>query len=195
MKQYRLSSPGERIAGISFSILISICFIVLMIVLRNNTPLLICCGLCVLLLVPMLGFYVANVLRTVCTIDLETKQLEVRGFPSYTKDLSKAVRVETVGKSSNQSTVRALVFTDAEENVIAVVPTLFTYRQGVLAEPLAIQISKDMGIGYKENIPAWYYDKQKLKEHLAEEAAQEKAESKKRRAAFMKKLMNPGKRK
>ena len=129
MKQYRLSSPGERIAGISFSILISICFIVLMIVLRNNTPLLICCGLCVLLLVPMRGFYVANVLRTVCTIDLETKQLEVRGIPSYTTDLSKAVRVETVGKSSNQSTVRALVFTDAEENVIAVVPTLFTYRQ------------------------------------------------------------------
>ena len=72
MKQYRLSSPGERIAGISFSILISICFIVLMIVLRNNTPLLICCGLCVLLLVPMLGFYVANVLRTDCTIELET---------------------------------------------------------------------------------------------------------------------------
>ena len=32
-------------------------------------------------------------------------------------------------------------------------------------------------------------------ERAAEEAAQEKAESKKRRAAFMKKLMNPGKRK
>ena len=42
---------------------------------------------------------------------------------------------------------------------------------------------------------AIYYDKQKLKEHLAEEAAQEKAESKARRDAFMKKLMNPGKRK
>lgn len=195
MKQYRLSSPGERLAGISFSIVISICFIILMIVLRNNIPLLICCGLCVVLLVPLLGFYVANVLRTVCTIDLTTKQLAVKGFPSYTKDLSKAVRVETVGKTSNQSTVRALVFTDAEEHTVAVVPTLFTYRQGVLAEPLAIQIAKDMGIAYKENIPAWYYDKQKLKEHLAEEAAQEKAESKKRRAAFMKKLMNPGKRK
>lgn len=195
MKQYRLSSPGERIAGISFSILISICFIILMIVLRHNIPILICCGLCVVLLVPLLGFYVANVLISVCSIDLNTRQMEVKSFPSYSKDLSNAVQVQTVAKSGNHSTVRALVFTDAEENVVAVVPTLFTYRQGVLAEPLAIQIAKDMGISYKESIPAWYYDKQKLKEHLAEEAAQEKAERKAKRDAFKKKLMNPGKRK
>lgn len=195
MKQYRLSSTGERIAGISFALLMPIVFGFLLYSLRNDWALLLFCGLGAALLTVLLGFYITSILKAECVWNPDTKKLEVKGFPSYTVDLSSAVQLQTVGKKNIQSMSRVLVFTDAQEEIVAVVPTLFTWRSGILAEPFAKEMAQDLGLAFKENIPEWQYNKEKFKEHVKEEEAQEKAASKARREAWMKKLMNPGKRK
>lgn len=195
MKQYHLSSRGERIAGITFSIIMPICFGILLYCLRGDLTLLLLCGLGVVLLTGLLMFYIASILKAVCIWDAATKKMEVKGFPSYTLDLSNAVLLQTLPRKSGHTIARVMVFTDAQEEIVAVVPTLFTWRSGILAEPFAKGLAQDMGIGFKENVPEWQYNKEKFKEHVKEEEAQEKAASKARREAWMKKLLNPGKRK
>ena len=184
MKEFQLSTPRERITGISVSAVAVVCFGILLFALRNNVTMLIICALAVLLLTVLLVFYVLSILKSKCILDPEKKTLEVIGYPSYTKDISNAVLLQTVGRKSGHAMTRVLVFSDAEEKIIAVVPTLYTYRQGLLAEPMAKEMAAFLGIGFKENIPAWEYDKEKAKEHEKEEAErekQERAERKKQR--------------
>lgn len=189
MKEFQLSTPKERIASTAFSAAIIVCFGILLYALRNNTVLLIVTGLFALLISAILVFYVISVWKSLCVLNTETRMLEVKGYPSYTRDLSKAVLVQTVERKNGQSVSRALVFSDVEENIVAVIPTLFTYKQGALADPLAKKMADALGIDFKANVPAWYYDKDKFKEHQKEEAEAEKAASKERREMRKKKLM------
>jgi len=189
MKEFQLSTPKERIAGISFAAVMIACFGLLLYAVRHNTGMLIFCGLCAVLLTVLLVFYMISIMKSVCILDTQTKMLEVKGYPSYTKDLSEAVLVQTFPRKNGQTISRVLVFSDAEENVVAVVPTMFTYKQGVLAEPMAKEMAQALGIEFKENVPAWEYDKEKFKEHQIEEAEAEKAARKERMEMRRKRLL------
>ena len=94
-----------------------------------------------------------------------------------------------MAKKNSQATTRMLVFSDAEENVIATIPTLFTSRQGILAEPMAKEMAQFLGIDFKENVPAWEYDKEAYEQHLKDEAEREKAKRKERQEMRKKKLL------
>lgn len=185
MKEFRLSTTKERIGSISFVAVMLVCLGVLLYALRSNVGLLIACGLGVLLIAVLLVMYVLNVLQAVCIVDPEKKTATVKGRPSYTVDISKAVMLQTMAKKIGQTTIRTLVFSDEEENVIAAIPTMFTFRQGMMAEPMAEEMAKVLGIEFKRNIPEWEFDKKKYEEHQKEVAAQERAEAKKRREARM----------
>lgn len=188
MKEYRLSTPKERITGIAFSAAAIACFGILLYVLRTQISLLIVCGLCMLLISALLVIYVINVLQAVCIVDTEKKTIEVKGLSGFTADISKAVLLQTVAKKNSQAVLRMLVFSDEQEEIVAVVPTMFTYKQGALAEPMAKEMAKDLGIEFKENIPAWEYDKEAFKEHVKQEEEEERRAAKERRKARIERL-------
>ena len=160
MKEFRLSTRSERIAGISFSAAIIVCFGILIYALRVRPMLMLVCGLGVLAISALLVIYVISVLKAACVVNAEEKTMEVRGYSTYTVDLSNAVLLQTIARKNAQTTLRALVFSDAEESVIAVVPTMFTSRQGIFAEPMAKEMAQYLGIDFQQNVPEWEYDKE-----------------------------------
>ena len=194
MKTYYLSSSSERAGGIAFSAVIIPCFVALLYVLRTDLTMLLMAAVATLLLTVLLGFYVVSILKGKCVVDPQAKTLEVQGAVGQTLDLSRAVLVQTLPRRNGHTMIRVLVFSDEQEQIVAIVPTLFTYKQGILAEPLAKTIAEDLGIAFKENVPAWEYDKEKFKEHQKEVALQEKAQRQAKRQAMMDKLLyNPRK--
>ena len=190
MKEFRLSTPGERLAGITFSVFAVLAMGGLLYLLRANTALLIMCSIAVALLTLLLGVYVYNVLKTVCIVDPEKKILDYKGINGKVYDLTNAVQLQTMLKRNGQTSIRTLVFSDEEDMIVAVIPTMFTYRQGKMAEPMAEEMAKVLGLRFKRNIPEWEFDKELYKQHLKEEAEQQKAERKARRDAKMKYRIN-----
>ena len=181
MKEYRLSNPIERVASAVFVAVVLAGFGLLLYALRSQIGLMIVCALGILMISALLIIYVIGVMKAACVIDPEAKTMEVRGLKNYTVDLSKAVLLQTMAKKGGQATIRVLIFSDEEERIIATVPTMFTFKQGISAEPMAKEMAQVMGIDFKQNVPEWQYDKEKYKEHLKEEAEQQKKESKERR--------------
>ena len=143
--------------------------------------LLIACGLAVLLISALLVYYMISVMKAVCIVDTRNKTVEVKGAAHFTVDVSEAVLLQTFAKKNGQSSLRILVFSDADEQIVATIPTMFTYKQGALADPMAKEMAESLGIGFKENVPKWEYDKEAFKEHRKQEAAEEKAAAKARR--------------
>ena len=189
MKEFQLSTPKERVAGISFSVAMIVAFLVLLFAVRKNTMLLIFTGIGVVLLTATMVFYIVSILKSKCIVDTEKKILEVKGYPSYTKDISDAVLLETLPRKSGHAVTRVLVFSDAKGDVVAMVPTLYTYKQGILADPMAKEMADALGIEFQRNVPEWQYNKEKYQEHLKEEAEQEKIERKERMEMRRKKLL------
>lgn len=189
MKEFQLSTPKERVAGISFSVAMIVAFFVLLFAVRKNTMLLIFTGIGVVLLTATMVFYIVSILKSKCIVDTEKKILEVKGYPSYTKDISDAVLLETLPRKSGHAVTRVLVFSDAKGDVVAMVPTLYTYKQGILADPMAKEMADALGIEFQRNVPEWQYNKEKYQEHLKEEAEQEKIERKERMEMRRKKLL------
>ena len=142
------------------------------------------------LIAALLVVYVVTVLRSSVTVDAENKKLYLKGVRNETVDVSKATLVQTFARKNGQTTVRVMVFSDAEEQVIAVIPTMFTFRQGMWAEPVAQEIGALLGIEFKRNVPEWQFDKELYKKHVQEEAEREKKESKARREQRMKMRIN-----
>ena len=189
MKEFQLSTPKERVAGISFSVAMIVAFLVLLFAVRKNTMLLIFTGIGVVLLTATMVFYIVSILKSKCIVDTEKKILEVKGYPSYTKDISDAVLLETLPRKSGHAVTRVLVFSDAKGDVVAMVPTLYTYKQGILADPMAKEMADALGIEFQRNVPEWQYNKEKYQEQLKEEAEQEKIERKERMEMRRKKLL------
>ena len=190
MKEFQLSTQKERTASIAFSVAAICCFALLLFALRGNTAMLILCGLCVTPVTAILVFYIFTICKSRCVLNTQTKVLEVRGFPTnYTRDLSEAILVQTFARKSGHTTSRVIIFSDKEENIIATIPTLFTYKQGVMADPLAKEMAEALGIEFQANVPAWYYDKEAFKQHQIEEAQREKEEREERKKMRTKKLM------
>lgn len=186
MKEFRLSDPKERAAGAAFTVVIAVVFAILLIAVRKNVGLLIFCTLAVVLLVGLLMFYIISVSKAVAVWDPGTKTLEVKGYPSFRVDLSNAVLMQTVARKNGQATNRVIIFSDEEERIIATIPTYFTSKQGIMADPFAKGMAEEMGIPFQQNVPEWEYDKEKYQQHIKEVEAQEKAEAKARREAKMK---------
>jgi len=187
MKEFRMSTAAERLAGVCFTAAVIACFGVLLYSLRSQTGLMIASGLGVLLLSALLVIYAVNVFKAAVVVDAGKKSLLVRGMKEYTVDVSKAVLLQTVAKKNGQSTVRVLVFSDENEQIVAVVPTMFTFRQGMWADPMARELAKELGIEFKQNVPDWEFDKEKYKEHVKEESEREKREARERRQKKMQK--------
>ena len=190
MKEFRLSTPGERLVSIAFSVLVILGLGGLLFLLRSNLGLLIVCGLAAGLLALLFGVYIYNVLRTLCIVDPEKKQLTYKGINGKVFDLTSAVQLQTLPKRNGQTAIRTLVFSEEDDMIVAVIPTMFTYKQGMMAEPMAEEMAKVLGIRFKRNIPEWEFDKELYKQHIKEEAERQKAESKARRKAKMNHRIN-----
>ena len=185
MKEYRLSSPRERITSIFFTAAVAVAFVALLFALRGNLFLLLFCGLAAVLIVGILILYAVSACRSRCILDFEKKTVEVAGYPAYTLDVSDATQLQALIRKNAQSVTRCLVFSDDNDDIVGTVPTLFTYKQGALAEPLAKEMAADLGIRYKETTPAWEYDKEAFKEYQKQMAETEKAERETRRQEKM----------
>jgi hypothetical protein len=186
MKKFYLSTPKERIFGILFSIIMSAVLLVLIFALRNDLAIMlaVCAG--VALVIIILALYVINVGRAAVIYDPQSSTLRVIGFQERHIDLNKVARLETIPMKSGHTQSRSLAFTDIEGDVVAIVPTYFTSKQGVLAEPMAMELAKELNVEFRSNVPAWYYDKEARKIHDEEERQREKEEAKadrERRAA------------
>lgn len=185
MKEFRLSTSADRVTGISIAAATIVCLGLLVSSLRDQLGLMILCGLFGLLIAVLLVCYVVNVLRAACIVDMENQSMEVRGTVNFTVDISKVVSMRTAANRMGHTVTRVLVFTDAEDQTVATVPTLFLSRQGVQAEPMAKEMAKELGIEFVDTVPLWEYDEKAAEQHRKEVAEQQKRETKERRKARM----------
>ena len=186
MKTFRLSSKRERVLGIVFSLISIVCFIMLLVALRRDPAILVLTAMGVLLVGSVLGVYVYTVARAACTADPEGKKLHVAGLRDYTLDLSNATTLETIGVKNGHVIGRALIFTDADGGLVGSVPTMFTSRQGVMAEPMAMELAKALGLSFKANLNPWDYDDEARIAHDKQVAQENKIAAKARREAKIK---------
>lgn len=183
MKKYQLSTPAERRAGILFAVIMTVVMAALLFALRGDLVILLLTAVGVVPVVIILGIYVMNVAKAACYPDKENQILRVTGFQERTIDLSRAACLETITVKSGHVESRSLAFTDAEGGIVAIVPTYFTSKRGVLAEPMAMELAKELNLEFHANVPAWEYDEKAREEHEKEVAQQEKEDAKKRREA------------
>lgn len=183
MKEFRLSTPADRATGISISVGAIVCLGLLVYSLRDQLGLMIVFGLFSLLITVLLVCYVVNVLRAACIVDMENQSMEVRGTVNFTVDISKVVLLQTAASRMGHTVMRTLIFTDADDQTVAAVPTMFLAKQGVQAEPMAKEMARELGIAFKETVPLWEYDAEAFKQHQKEVAEQQKRETKERRKA------------
>ena len=177
MKEFRLTTAAERAAGVAFTAAVIVAFGALVFALRGDLLLMIFSALASLLIAVLLVVYVRGSLRAAALVDAEKKLLHIRGVKDYTVDVSDATLLQTVARKNGQSTVRLLLFSGKDEEIIATVPTLFTFRQGIWADPVAKEMAAALGIGFQQNVPDWQLDKKKYEEHVKEEAARQKQEA------------------
>ena len=183
MKKFYLSTPSERAAGIAFSVVMSAVLIALLVALRENLVILLMTVLGVVLVIGVLALYVINVTKAACIPDPEHNALRVTGFRDRTIDLTQVRYLQTLTVKSGHVESRSLAFTDADGGVVAVVPTYFTSKRGVLAEPMAMELAQALNLEFISNVPAWEYDEEARKAHDIEVAQQEKEAAKARREA------------
>lgn len=181
MKEFRLSRTSDRVAGVISAASTTAAFAALLYAVRGDIALLIFCGLGALLICGLLFLYARNVFRAVCIADAGTKQLQVRGIKDYTVDVSGATLMQTIAKKNGQSTVRMIVFSDEEDRILATVPTMYTFRGGIWADPVAREMAEYLGIAFQQNVPDWEFDKKKYQEHIKEESERQRKEAKDRR--------------
>ena len=190
MKKFPLSTAAERAAGAGFTAAMIALFALLLYALRGNTMLLITCGLGVALISVMLIIYVLNVTKAAVIVDGEKKQLHVRGVKNYTLDLQDATMLQTFARKNGQTTIRLLVFSDRDDEILVSVPTMFTFRQGIWADPVAKEIAAELGIKFKQTVPDWEFDKELYKKHMQEESERQRKEAKDRRKKKMQMRIN-----
>ena len=183
MKKFQLSTPAERGKGIIFALITVAAMIALLYALRGDLVILLLIAVGVVPVTIILALYVLNVAKAACYPDAENKTLRVTGFQERNIDLSKAVCLETITVKSGHVEGRSLAFSDAEGNVVAIIPTYFTSNRGVLAEPMAMELAKELNLEFYANVPAWEYDEEAREVHEKEVLQQQKEDAKKRREA------------
>lgn len=181
--KFILSDKKERIFSLVFSAIIAAAMIALLIALWGNWGIFLLTLLGTALLLVFLVLYVRNVTRAACIYHPDTRIMEVKGLHDYEVDMSAATTLQTVPLRSGQATIRGLLFTDDEGRKVALVPTVFTSRQGIMTEPFAIGMAEKMGLKFQANVPLWEYNEEARIQHNKDVAAQEKADRKARREA------------
>lgn len=189
MKTFRLSSAAERIAAVVISLILIACMIFLVFLLRTDLLSLIICAVASMLVSAGLVFYVLNLYKAACLLYKEDMILEIKGYPDSFVHFSDAACLETVAVKNGPVTTRNLVFTDIHGQVTASVPTFFTANQGAQAEPLAMELAKELGIAFKGSLEPWEYDKEKRKEHEKEAAQQQKQERREKLRLLKEKIL------
>ena len=182
MKKYPLSTAAERVTGITFSVIMIAALGLLLYVLREDPATLLLSAVGVLLVTVVLVLYVLNVAKAACIHDPATNTLRVLGFRERTIDLNTVTCLQTITVRSGNVESRSLAFSNAEDVIVAVVPTYFTSKRGVLAEEMAA----DLGLQFLANVPVWEYDEEARKAHDVEVANEEKAAAKSRREGKVK---------
>lgn len=185
MKEFRLSNRADCIAGVITAVGVTAAFAVLLYSVRSNIALMIFCALGAVLICGLLFLYARNVFRAVCIADAETKKLQVRGVKDCTVDVSGATLMQTVIRKNGQSSVRVILFSNEEDQIIAVVPTMYTFRGGIWADPVAKELAEHLGIAFQQNVPDWEFDRKKYQEHIKEEEQRQRKEAKERRRKKM----------
>jgi hypothetical protein len=186
MKKFYLSTLADRIMGIAFSLLMSAVMLLLVYALRSNLAIMALIGVFVALVLVILAIYILNVGKAACIIDPENHVLRITGVKERRLNLDKIACLQTIPVKSGHIETRSLAFTDAEGDMVAIVPTYFSTKRGVLAEPMAMELAKELNIEFIANVPSWHYDKEARKIHDEEERRKEKEEAKadrERRAA------------
>ena len=189
MKIHRLSSAAERITGICICAVLILCMALLVIALSADLLSFLICLLASLLVSAGLVFYVSNLFKAACIPHPGEGKLEIKGFPDYNVDLSEAVSLQTVPYKNGPGATRTLVFKNDQDEVVASVSTFFTANQGAQAEPLAMELAKDLNLSFIPTLEPWEYDAEKRKEHMKEVAAQEKAARKEKFRALKAKIL------
>jgi len=189
MKRYRLSSAGERTAGVLISAVLLFCMVFLIIALSGDVLSLIICILASLLVAAALLFYVVNLFQAACVPHPEDAFLEIRGFPNYTVSMTEVVSLETAAFKNGPVATRTLIFKDAAGEVVTTVPTFFTANQGGQAEPMAMELAQALGIEFHPTLEVWQYDKEKRREHQKEVSQKEKAQRKENFRALKAKIL------
>lgn len=183
MKKYPLSTASERAGGIAFSVLMTAVLALLLYAMRGNLTIFLMTAFGVILVIVILALYVLNVTKAAVVYDPNAGTLRVLGFRERSIDLDKVACLQTITVKSGHVESRSLAFTDAEGQVVAIVPTYFTSKRGMTAEPMAKGMAADLGIAFQANVPEWEYDEEARKAHEIEVAKQQKEDAKKRRAA------------
>ena len=181
MKKYPLSSASERAVGIAFSIIMIPIMGLLLYAVRGNLTVLILSAIGVTFIVVALLLYMLNVTRAAIVYDPKNRILKVHGFRERTIDLNEVTCLQTITVKSGHVESRSLAFSNADEAVVAIVPTYFTSNRGMRAEPMAKEMAADLGIAFQANVPEWEYDEEARKAHDIEVAKQQKEDAKKRR--------------
>ncbi len=183
MKKFYLSTKEERTKGIVFAAVMIVAMAALLLLLREDLGVMLLTAAGVALLSVVLVYYMLNVTKAAVIALPEEKKVRVEGVRSFELDLTDAVQLETIPVKNGQVMGRALAFSDAEGKVVGIVPTMFTARQGVDAEPMAIELAQILGLEFYANVPRWEYDEEARKVHEAEVAEQEKKDAAARREA------------
>lgn len=183
MKKYPLSTLAERVAGISFSVVMIGVMAFLLYALRGDLVILLLTAVGVLMVVVVLLLYILNVNKAAVIHDTNANVLRVQGFRERIIDLNQVACLQTLTVKSGHVESRSLAFSDAEGNMVAVVPTYFTSKRGIAAEPMAKAMAAELGLEFQANVPEWEYDEEARKAHEIEVAKQEKEDAKKRREA------------
>lgn len=181
MKKYPLSTPAERAAGISFSVLMIAVMGLLLYAVRSDLTILLMTLVGVILVVVVLFLYIMNVNKAAVIYDPNARTLKVCGFREWTIDLQNVACLQTITVKSGHVESRSLAFTDAEGATVAIVPTYFTSKRGMAAEPMAMGMAADLGIEFIANVPKWEYDEEARKAHEIEVEKQQKEDARKRR--------------
>ena len=181
MKKFYLSTPVERIGGVGAALAAAAALVALTLSLRGNTAMFVLTAIGSAMIVMLLALYIFGSIRAACIYDEAGRTLRITGLKTQTVDLNRAVLLETIPTRSGNVVSRALLFRDAEDQTVAVVPTYFTTRSGIQAEPMAKQMAQELGLSFRANVELWEYDAEARKAHDEELARLEKEESKRQR--------------
>lgn len=180
MKTIRLSSPADRRNAWGFAVLLFALIAVVMLTVRFGVGYFILISLCSLFGVAMTAAYLSAVIKAAVRIDGDS-HLRVYGLVSSTEDFSGAVSVKTVPVEMGPIRSRVIALCNSQGEAVCTMSTMFTSREGVMAEPAAMELAELLDLDFQPTVEKWKYDKDAMREHKAEEKKQRKEKRSRRK--------------
>ena len=167
MKRIRLSTGGERSGAVFLGLIILLLIIFLAKSFTGDTLYTILIILCSLIAFALAAAYIAAVFKA--AVEFSGKdELKVLGLITITENCSEAASVKTVPVSKGPLQSRSIVISNSSGESIAVITTMFTLHEGVMAEPAAEELAKGLGLEFIPSVEKWKYDPEAKAEHKAE---------------------------